>query len=291
MSIQDAIEQAKQLQLSRSYEQAARAVPVAAPQVPASAPQVTRGAPRTLGNVDLVFPLLPLDLEQCFHSRILLGGDESGVNAGAAAAYRMVRTRILQRTRSRGWTALGVTSPGASEGKSTTALNLALAIAREKNNNVFLLDLDMRNPSVCSHLGVKPEHELLDFFKSNVAPDKIFFNIGIDGLALAGSTRGTTDASELLATSKLEELLAYVRSICPTPMIVVDLPPVLSTDDALIVGPKLDATLMVITEGKTRRDGIQQAIDHMSEFNVAGIILNRSSQGVSDYYTEQGASG
>jgi Mrp family chromosome partitioning ATPase len=60
--------------------------------------------------------------------------------------------------------------------------------------------------------------------------------------------------------------------------------PALSTADVLVVAPKVDATLLVVTQGKTRRDSLVRTIESLSEYTVAGVVLNRSSELLTDYY-------
>jgi protein-tyrosine kinase len=198
----------------------------------------------------------------------------------------MLRTRILQRVRTSGWTAIGFTSPGPTEGKSVTALNLAITIAKEMNSNVFLVDLDLRNPSVARYLGIAPPHNLVDFLAGRESVDRTLFSVGIENLLLAGSTQSTKDSSELIAAGRHMELFAYIASISSHPLILVDLPPVLSTDEALVVAPQLDAIFMVVGEGATRRDGLERSVELLSEFNLAGIILNKSRGVAQDYYSD-----
>jgi protein-tyrosine kinase len=232
------------------------------------------------------FPEIPYDVETCTAARVLLAADrENGVDAAGAAAYRMLRTRILQRTRSNHWNTIGITSPGQGDGKSITAINLALAIAREGNNNVFLIDLDMRSPKLCAYLGVAPPRDINDYFAGDAGAEDVLFSIGIDNLSLAGTLTRTDHASELLATGRVEELFEYVRGVAPEPLILVDLPPLLSTDDAIIVAPKVDACLLVLSEGRSTRDGAAKALDLLAEFKLAGIVLNRSHAVVADYYS------
>jgi Mrp family chromosome partitioning ATPase len=89
----------------------------------------------------------------------------------------------------------------------------------------------------------------------------------------------------LLASGRVEELFAYIRKIAPEPVILLDLPPMLSTDDAIIVAPKVDACLLVLSEGRSKRDGAAKALDLLSEFKLAGIVLNRSRTVTKDYYS------
>jgi protein-tyrosine kinase len=223
-------------------------------------------------------------LKQCADNRILVPNAPHKA-PGADAAYRVLRTRVLQRARSNQWSTIAVTSPGAGEGKSVTSLNLALAIAREQNNNVFLIDLDMRNPRVCQNLGVRPPAGIEAYFKGDAQPEDVLFSIGIPHLALAGTLDRTDQASELLASGRVEELFGYIRATAPEALILLDVPPLLSTDDALILAPKVDACLLVLSEGRSRRDASAKALELLAEYKLAGIVLNRSSAMVTDYYS------
>jgi len=254
-----------------------------APQV--ATPARTSATHQTAIDAMPRFPRIDYDPRISAAARILLPPEESSrLNASGAAAYRILRTRFLQRTRTNRWSTIAVTSPGPGEGKSVTALNLAVAVAREGNSSVFLLDLDMRNPKMCEYLGVFPPRDINEFFTGEAAPEDVLFSIGVDNLTLAGTRRPTTEASELLATEHFEELLEYIREIAPEPLILVDLPPLLSTDDAIIVAPKVDAVLLVLAEGKSRRDNAARSLDLLAEFKLAGIVLNRSHSTVRDYY-------
>jgi protein-tyrosine kinase len=294
MSIVDAIEKAKQLAQQRAGDN-----PVKARRTASGEPRVRRSDAPARERVNalpaaeppglsIALPLVPFDLEVCSANRIIVPGIDPQLMQLASSPYRMLRTRILQRCRNNGWSVLGITSPGPSEGKSVTALNLAINIAREGNSDVFLIDADMRNPSVCRYLGVSPSHELVDFFHGKAAAQDVFFNTGIDRLALAGNNIPTANASELLASGKLDELVAHIRSFASKPLILLDLPPVVNTDDALVVAPRVDAMVLVVSEGVTRRDGVATALNLLSEYTVAGVVLNQSLESLgSDYYGAQ----
>lgn len=270
MIIQDALERAK-LQRQSSHRAASHA-------------SALRTAPTAPRPTDLKLEQYEYNLRMCEENRILVPenvGEDTGV---ALAAYRMLRTRILQRARSNHWTTIAVTSPGPGEGKSVTALNLALSIAREKNNNVFLIDLDMSNPSTCRYLGIEPKHSITQFFTGEASADDVLFTVGIDRLVIAGGTQTSPFSSELLATGRLEALLEHIKASSPQPLIIFDLPPVLSTDDFLVAATRVDATLLVLSEGRTRRDGVSRAMELLSGFPLAGVMLNRSHERVTDYY-------
>ena len=89
---------------------------------------------------------------------------------------------------------------------------------------------------------------------------------------------GTDLASELLGSGQLEALLAYITSVSANAIVLLDLPPVLVTDEALLVAPRVDATLLVVSEGRTRRDSLARAVSVLAEFPSAGVILNCSNE-------------
>jgi Mrp family chromosome partitioning ATPase len=249
----------------------------------------SRTAPAATAPVDLrcpTFAQVAHDPAKCFSNRILVPESPEASRSPAAAGYRVLRTRLLQRARANNWTTIGITSPGQGEGKSVTALNLALTVAREGNNNVFLIDLDMRHPRLCPYIGVTPPKDINQYLAGDAAPEEVLFSIGIPHLTLAGTLTSTEDASELLASGRIEKLFEFIRTVAGQPLILIDLPPLLSTDDALIVAPKVDSCLLVVAEGQSRRDGASKALTLLAEFNLAGVVLNRSSAVVADYYSK-----
>jgi capsular exopolysaccharide synthesis family protein len=290
MVIERALEKLKQSQAQKAGQPYAPVT--AAPTMP------TRRRSRERADAPpprkLAFPQLQVDRALAERNRIALPESRLAGNAHVGAAYRMVRTRLLHTVNTNNWTTLAITSPEAGEGKSLTAINLALNVARDRTTSVFLIDLDMRNPSVCRYLGVQPPRELTGFFAGQAGAEGMFFSIGPENLAIAGSTSTTGFASELLAGRRLEDLIDYVKSVADNPLILIDLPPVLLTDEALLVAPRVDATLLVVSEGRTRRDSLVRAKTLLADFTSAGVILNRSSENLGargyDYAYGYGAS-
>ena len=226
------------------------------------------------------------DPDACERNRILYTDEQLAAEARGAAAYRLLRGRILQRARAKDWSCLGITSPGPGEGKTVTTVNLALAIAREKQRTVYLLDLDMRNPRTMAYLGARPSASIAQYFSDSLAVADVLFDTDVEGLVIAGATEPVRNASELLATSRLDELLQAIRRRSAGALILIDLPPVTSTDEALVVAPRVNALFMVASEGRTRRDALARSMDLLSDHTVAGMILNRSSESIgADYYS------
>jgi protein-tyrosine kinase len=225
---------------------------------------------------------LALDRESCRERRLFLDADEDKDYA-AVAAYRILRTRLLHLARTKQWVTIGVTSAGPNDGKTLTTLNLAFSMAREKSRDIVLLDMDMRNPSVCRSLGVQPERSLRDYLEHDGGTDGMFFVVGSENLLIAGSTTPTEHASELLSSPMFERLIGELRQGTVNPVVLIDLPPVLVTDDVLVVAPKIDAILVVASEGYTNRSDLAKTLHLLSDFSVAGVVLNRATETTSGY--------
>jgi protein-tyrosine kinase len=223
-----------------------------------------------------------LDSNVCRERRVLVSA-ETDQDKAYVAAYRMLRTRLLHRARISDWTTIAVTSAGPNDGKTLTIINLALSLAREKTREIVLLDMDMRNPSVCHALGIRPRQELREYLEHGSNLDDLFVSVGAGNLLVAGSVTPTEHASELLAGARFDELINIVERGTVDPIVLLDLPPVLVTDDALVVAPKIDCVLLVTSEGLTNRSELLKALNLLSEFPMAGVVLNRAAETSPDY--------
>jgi protein-tyrosine kinase len=276
--IEAALEKTKALRGSRPEPQGQ-----SASRAEMNARRVNDTLPLAPPSTQIVGHRVSFDPERARENRVLLSSSVP-TDRGVIAAYGMLRTRILHRARANGWQTVGVTSAAPQDGKSLTAVNLALSMAREKNSVVILLDLDMHNPSVCRTLGITPPTELRQFFECGVeTPADLFMSIGVDNLLVAGNVSPAENSAELLASSRLEELLAYIRNSTTSPVILIDLPPVLSPEDTLVVAPRIDSLVLVASEGKTPRAELQKAGELLADFRVIGMVLNRSSETVQGY--------
>ena len=267
--IEQAIEKGRAAQLQRPK-------PRRSPEADSARTAVRREQAAAIDPSSRILALsVSVDPQACRNNRVLLG-DTAERDASATAAYRILRTRLLHRARTERWTSIAITSACANDGRTLTAINLALSMAREKSREIVLLDLDMRNPSVCRVLGVHPPYDLGMHLAKGEGERELFFSVGSDNLLIAGSSSSTGRASELLSSSRFDDLLGTIRTGTVNPVILIDLPPVLLTDDALVVAPKVDAVLVVASQGVTNRADLSKALQLLSEFPIAGVVLNRA---------------
>ncbi len=212
--------------------------------------------------------------------------------------YRLLRTRMLQLMLPNDWHSVGITSAGARDGKTLTAINLAFAIARDGTNRVILLDTDLRRPAVGQTLGIEPERGVIDYLRGQAELKDI--SLAVNGepnlLVLPGRRDDEVRPEpELMNSSKMDELFADIRELDSQAIVIVDFPPILIGDDVIALAPRLDSMLLVVAEGQTDIDELTASVELLSSFNLLGTVLNKStekvrtSEGYYSYYNPEDA--
>ena len=202
---------------------------------------------------------------------------------GASNAYMLLRTRLLQRMREHGWKSLIVTGTLPGDGKSTTAINLAIGASQDVSQGVLLVDVDMQRPALAKTLGIERSAGLSDYLAGKAEWKQVIYNTDMDRLAILPNFE-PGESGESLASPKMLALLDYIKRIDPNLLIVFDMPPVLASDDVLAFGPHVDSLLFVIAEGRTSRSLLQRANEMLEGIPRVGTVLNRSSEADPGYY-------
>jgi protein-tyrosine kinase len=214
---------------------------------------------------------------------------ESRVIAGLthealADTFRILRTQVLQRLTAEGFRTLGITSPNMGEGKTLTAVNLAVSLAKDVNRTVLLVDLDLRRPNVHSYFGLKPEVGLSDYLLGAASLADCLINPGIERLVVLPGSTPLRDSSEMLSSPNMVGLAREFKARYPDRIVLYDLPPVLTTDDVIAFLQHIDCCLLVVQEGTTRRGDIERALDLVDGYHLIGTVLNKSTQRSASYY-------
>ena len=144
----------------------------------------------------------------------------------ASAAYKMLRTRVLQRMRRNGWSTVAVTSTCPGEGKSLTAINVSISLALDVGTSVVLADLDLRKPSIHRHLGICARYGVGDFLRGTVALESVAVCPGIERLAVLTNDRSFARSSEMLTSPQTANLVRRVKQ-GEGRIAVFDMPPLL----------------------------------------------------------------
>jgi Mrp family chromosome partitioning ATPase len=193
-------------------------------------------------------------------------------------AYKLLRTQVLQRMRVNNWRTLAVTSPNEGAGKTVTAINLAMSLAREVNQTVLLVDLDLRQPKVREYLTDEPMKGIGDYLMDDVPLPELMFNPqGSERLVVLPGSISFRHSSEMLSSPKVVALAEELKSRYPSRLVLFDMPPMLACDDVLAFSPHFDAALLVIEENVTSKQDIVRSMDLLEQTNLLGTVLNKAT--------------
>lgn len=199
-------------------------------------------------------------------------------------AYRILRTQVLQRLNEKNWNTLAITSPGAGAGKSLTAINLAMSLAREVDNTVLLIDANLRSPKLDKYFDFHADYGLSDYLLDDKPlGDMLVTPEGVSRFVVLPAGRAIANSSEMLSSPKMQRLVEEVKHRYPSRIVIFDLPPLLESSDTLAFIPNADATLVVIEEGKTQMSELKQSFDLLSGNEVIGTVLNKAYSTDKDY--------
>jgi Mrp family chromosome partitioning ATPase len=202
----------------------------------------------------------------------------------AAGAFRMLRTQVLQRMDANSWRSLAIFSPTAKDGKTTTAINLAISLASDQRHTVLLVEFDFKRPMLGVRLGLKPESGSDDALTGKArVEDCLYHPEGFDRFVLFPARDALVNSSEILAGPRSRAIVAELRARYPERIVVYDLPPVLAADDALAFAPLVECGLVVAAEGRTRRNDLVRTIELLNKTPLVGTVLNRAAQTPAGY--------
>lgn len=189
--------------------------------------------------------------------------------------YKMLRTQIRQRTNEKGWNTIMITSVNHEEGKTLTAINLALTFAKEFDQTVLLVDADFRNQTIHKYLGYSVRHNLIDYLEYGRSLQDVIVWPGIEKLTVISGSHTVQDSTEILGSPRMGSLVAEMKSRYENRYIIFDVPPVLSQADAATFAPLVDCVVLTISPGRATLQDILRAVDMLPEEKILGFAMNR----------------
>ncbi|NKX77510.1 polysaccharide biosynthesis tyrosine autokinase [Gordonia amicalis] len=208
--------------------------------------------------------------------------DFSVGSSRAAEGYRRLRTNLAFVSVDQPPRCILVTSPGPGEGKTTTSLNLAAALA-EDGNRVVLVDADLRRPSVARRLGLTGAIGLTSFLRGDGVISDFVQSGPVEQLDVLVAGALPPNPAELLGSQRAKDGMEALQASYD--FVIMDTPPVLPVADAAILSQYVDGALVVVRAGRTRSQDLATAFDSLlaAKASIAGVVLNDVSAHDSRY--------
>ncbi|MBG6212009.1 capsular exopolysaccharide synthesis family protein [Labrenzia sp. EL_126] len=199
-------------------------------------------------------------------------------------AFNLLRTRVRKVMCDNHWKSLAITSPTAGCGKTMVTLNLAFSLSRNPGLKTVVVDLDLKRPSIAPTLKVEPDRSMAQYLLGKADAKDCFVQVE-PNLALGLNSGHTPASSELLQAPKMLELFEFIESELKPEIILFDLPPMQSSDDALGFLPRVDTSLLVVAAGTTTTSEVDDCELQISELDkLLGIVLNKCENTKNEEY-------
>lgn|GEM_PF-54971 len=210
-------------------------------------------------------------------------------HSSLAEAYRQLRTSVLLSTTGRAPKTLLITSSLPSEGKTTTAVNLAISLAQSPDKvKVLIIDADLRRPRLRSLFGLRRSRGLSTYLSSEMSDDELITTL-IDhhqssNLSILTAGPVPPNPAELLGSERMRRLISILER--DFTYIIIDSAPAASLTDAVLLSPMVDGVLLVVRSGMTSREIVQRARQMLlgAGAKILGVVLNQIGSRAAEYY-------
>jgi len=196
-------------------------------------------------------------------------------------SFRRLKAMIRSIEGDRKLRTVTFTSAGKGEGKTTVALNLAIAMCQDFDTRVAIVDADLRRPRIHSLLGVAPRRGLSDVLSGGSVLEDVMITNSVPRLTIVPGGRSSRTPGELLASPRMRQLVEELKSRFD--FVIFDTPPVLTVSDAIVLGPMTDGVVVVIQAGKARKSLVARAVELLHNSRILGFVLNRGDLVLSHY--------
>lgn len=248
---------------SRDPDSVTTEVPAVKPVAPPSRVEKRSGGAQALLSVD---PLKP-------SNKLLV--TTSMERVPAAEEFNKLRAAVVALTRGEPFlNTLLITSGVSEEGKSMTALNLAVSLAKEQDHTVLLVDTDLRRPALHKYLGISPEKGLTNCLRDNLPISEVLVKTGIGKLVFLPAGEALKDPLDLLSSQRMRDVVAELKKRYPERYVIFDSPPALPFADAGVLADMVDSTLIVVREGRAAKEDVRRLLESFKEHHLLGAIYN-----------------
>lgn len=191
-----------------------------------------------------------------------------------AEQYRILRTNLQSLDKTNPAKVVAITSSIHAEGKTMTAINLAVTFARDLNKkSILLVDADLRKGTLTKDLGLKPEKGLADILCDGANAEDALLSIGIDNLHILPAGNKPANPAELLGSKRMKDMIAEIKQ--QYDYAIFDCPPVVPVTDAGVLASQCDGTIVILQAGRTQRGIVAHTQDRLRavKAKVLGFVM------------------
>jgi len=233
-------------------------------------------------SADPVFPVAGAADRQTGFDRLrkngIYGFDSKDIRS---RPFTLLRAQVLRIARAKKWRLIGVTSPTPRVGKSFIASNLAAALARTPDMHTYLFDFDLRRSTIARNFNLAGDIGISHFLDGTIADlRQVARSVADEHLTIFPSYPNSAASDELVASARMDSLVAAMRQLPENTICLCDLPPVFANDDAVIISQKIDAYLLIVEDGVTTRKQIRDSFRLLNPVPCIGTVLNRYDIGL-----------
>lgn len=196
-------------------------------------------------------------------------------NSNISEQYRSLRTNILLNNSSRPLKTMVVCSSLEGEGKTTTAVNLAITMTGDLEKSILLVDCDLRAGTIHQLLSVKPSVGLSDVLAGAAEPELALYQTKVNNLTVLPRGEIPSNPSELLSSRKMRVLLEELKS--KFDYIILDSPPIIPLTDACVISSQVDGVIFVVQAHRTPRRLVKQAQNMLVHVHakIMGLVFTQ----------------
>lgn len=217
---------------------------------------------------------------------------EQALNVSLVEEYRMIKRPLINNAFGRGAQGIDranlilITSSMPTEGKTFSAINLAISIANERDKKVLLIDADVAKPSIAARLNIKSSPGLIEYLENDdIKFSDICLKTDLPGLQIIPAGKRHAFSTELLSSDKMIQLVDELSQRYPDRLVIFDSPPLLAATQAEVLATLVGQIVLVISAETTMQTTVLEALKKLESSDVVLALLNKSKQGLNlDYY-------
>ena len=206
-------------------------------------------------------------------------------DSAEAECYKLLRAKIQYQAMKNDLRTVLITSPTPGDGKTLTAVNLALVMARAYDQTVLLVDCDLKRQGVHKLFGVNSKSGLQHYLAEEASLDRTIVWPGIEKISFISGGDPIMNSAEVLGAPRMKRLVKELKDRYEDRIVLLDAPPVLGGADTLALTSLVDGIVMVVSEGKTTMTEVRQSMETLPSEKLLGFVMNRQKgESLNGYY-------